>query len=303
MGEPKFPSLVDSSMLSSASCPRQFFFKYCMNLASMGTNVHLHAGKVLAHAVQTVRNSYYRDGKSEMESVYDGTEVFFNTWGDFEPPQYGSGKFKDFINLANALFSYFRQYPLERDDIQPFRRENGDPAVEFTFAVPLPIKHPETGDPIFYGGRSDMVGVWNRINCVVDEKTTYTFNDDWAKNFILRGQFLGYNWAGQQMGMDTRATVVRGIAIQASGIKHLEARLLHQQWQIDRWYKQMLLKVENLIWNWNKFKQTGDIDAMSMSYGDACTSYGGCEMQDLCTSENPANWYSSFTERNWDPLA
>lgn len=303
MKEPTFPSLVDSSMLSSADCHRQFFFKYCLNLASMGTNVHLHAGKVLALAIQEVRNAFYREGMSELEAVYWGTEVFFKAWGDYEPPAFGSGKFKDFINVGNALFSYFRQYPLATDEIQPYRKANGDPAVEFTFAIPLPIEHPDTGDPIFYGGRSDMVGVWNRQNAIVDEKTTYTFPDNWTMQFQLRGQFIGYCWAGQQNGMGTTAAIVRGIGIQQSGIKHLEARMLYPQWQIDRWHQQMLRKVEGLVASYRDYKKSLDLDSISMSYGNACSAYNGCEMIDLCTSQNPENWYSSFGERNWDPLA
>lgn len=297
-----FPSLIDSSMLSSAACHRQFFFKHCLNLASMGTNVHLHAGRVLARAVQEVRNAFYREGKTELESIYAGFEIFISEWGDYEPPAFGSGKFKDFINVANALFSYFRQYPLATDEIQPYFRSNGDPAVEFTFAIPLPIEHPDTGEPIFYGGRSDMIGVWNKANAVVDEKTTYTFPDNWQKQFLLRGQFIGYCWAGQQSGMDTKAAIVRGIGIQQSGIKHLEARLLYQQWQIDRWHSQMLMKVRGLIESYKAYKEQG-LDAIPMSYGDACSSYGGCEMMDLCTSEHPENWYNSFQPRDWNPLA
>lgn len=301
--EASFPSLVDSSMLSSAGCHRQFFFKYCLNLASMGTNVHLHAGGALAYGVQKTREAFYRDGKSELEAVYEGFEAYIERYGDFEPPDFGTGKFKDFINVGNAFFSYFRQYPLASDEIQPYRRDNGDPAVEFTFAIPLPIEHPDTGEPIFYGGRSDMVGVWNRQNAVVDEKTTYVFGDNWTKQFLLRGQFIGYCWAGQQSGMDTSAAIVRGIGIQQSGTKHLEARFLYPQWQIDRWYKQMLLKVQGLANSYKGYKESLDLDSLPMSYGDACTAYSGCEMIDLCTSEHPENWYDSYGERNWNPLA
>lgn len=296
-----FPSLIDSSMLSSASCPRKFIFQYCLNLAPYETSVHLFAGKCLARAVQEVRNSFYREGKNEKDSLYDGFEIFISEWGGYEAPAFGSGKFKDFINMANALFSYFRQYPLATDEIQPLRKDNGDPAVEFTFAIPLPLSHPDTGEPIFYGGRADMVGVYNSLNCVVDEKTTYTFPDTWQKQFQMRGQFIGYCWAGQQSGMKTSMAVVRGIGVQQSGIKHLEAKLLFQQWQIDRWYAQMLLKVEKLIGEYQAAKERG-IDAAQMSYGNDCSSFSGCEMMDLCTSENPESWYSSFSPRNWNPL-
>jgi hypothetical protein len=301
--EAKFPSLIDSSMLSSAGCARKFFFQYCLNLAAGETSVHLHAGKVLARAVQEVRNCFYKEGMSEKDSLYAGFECFIGEWGDYESPQFGSGKFKDFINMANALVSYFRQYPLETDEIQPLRKADGSPAVEFTFAIPLPIQHPDSGDPIFYGGRADMVGVWNGMNAIVDEKTTYTFPESWIKQFTMRGQFIGYCWAGQQSGMETNCAVVRGIGVQQSGIKHQEAKLLFPQWQIDRWYEQMIRKVQHLVEEYRNYKATQDLDSLSMSYGNECSSYSGCEMMDLCTSENPESWFDSYGERNWDPLA
>lgn len=302
---PSFPALIDSSMLTSSSCPKKFFFQYCLNLAPYDISTHLHAGGVLADALRVTRMSYYHEKKDFKTAFLDGTRQFFLKWGEFEAPLGGSGsaKFKDFINVFAAFMSYFREYYPGSDYIQPYIKENGEPAVEFKFAIPLPIKHPVSGDPILYGGRSDLIGIYNSMQCIVDEKTTYAFSDNWSKPFQMRGQFIGYVWAAQQSGFDLNCAVARGIGIQQSAIKHCEAIMLYPQWQIDRWYVQMLKKVQNLINEFETWQSTNDLNSLSMSYGNECSSFNGCEMMDLCTSENPENWYSTFQLRNWDPLA
>jgi len=95
--------------------------------------------------------------------------------------------------------------------------------------------------------------------------------------------------------MPVNMCVVRGIGIQQKSIKHLEAILQYPQWQIDRWYSEMLYKVNTLIgfWKANEFP---------MNYGDICSAYGGCPMMDLCQVKQPENWVDSFETRIWSPL-
>jgi len=40
------------------------------------------------------------------------------------------------------------------------------------------------------------------------------------------------------------------------------------------------------------------------SYGDACSSYGGCHFTDLCVSHprHFSQWASDYAIRRWDPL-
>ena len=140
-----------------------------------------------------------------------------------------------------------------------------------------------------------MIGQYQNSVCIVDEKTSYSFSSDWASNFAMRGQFLGYTWAAQQFKMPVNMCVVRGIAIQQKSIKHLEAILQYPQWQVERWYEEMLQKVSLLILYWKA-------QNYPMNYGDICSSYGGCPMMDLCQVREPENWVESFETRVWNPL-
>lgn len=288
----KFPQVLDSTILLTSACPTKFFYKHCLHLAPAQKSIHLHAGGAFAQALQTVREKFYRDNETLERSLFEGMREFIKYWGEYEPP---IGTYKDFVNVLSAVFDYFHTYNPQSDYIQPFRRADGSPAVEFTFGIPLPIMHPANGEPLIYAGRCDMIGEYSNLLAVVDEKTTYSFSADWSKIFAMRGQFLGYTWAAQQFNMPVNLCIVRGIAIQQRSIKHLEAIFQFPQWQIDRWYQEMLQKVVYLKTCW-------ELNEFPLNYGDICGSYGGCEMMDLCTSQNPEAWFNSFEKREWNPL-
>lgn len=287
-----FPNVLDSTILLTSACPTKFFYQFCLGLAPLEKSVHLHAGGAFAHGVEAVRKNFYLLKQPLDIALMNGWREFMNYWGDYESP---SNSYKDFVNVSAALFDYFYQYNPSNDYVQPYTKVDGTPAVEFTFSIPLPILHPDTGLPLIYAGRCDMIGLYNGILCVVDEKTSYSFPAEWARLFSMRGQFLGYTWAAQQFDMPATMCIVRGVAIQQRSIKHLEAIMQFPQWQIERWYQEMLIKVQYLVDCW-KAKD------FPLNYGDICSSYGGCPMLDLCTSQQPEAWLSSFTTRRWNPL-
>ena len=289
----EFPQVLDSTMMSKSVCPIKFFYEHCMNLAPIEKSIHLHAGGAFAHGVETVRKAYYIQKLPLEECLFIGWRAFIDYWGDYDAPH---NSYKDFTNVSTALFDYFHQYHPANDYVQPLIKADGNPAVEFTFSIPLPIDHPVSGEPLVYAGRCDMIGLYNEhTTCIVDEKTTYTFPIDWAKLFAMRGQFIGYTYAAQYFGMPASMCIVRGVGIQQKSIKHLEAILTFPQWQIDRWYQEMLKKVENLKNCWIEKE-------FPLNYGNECSAYGGCGMLDLCTSENPSVWFDTFSVRKWNPL-
>lgn len=287
-----FPNVIDSTILLSTACPTKFFYQFCLGLSPVEKSVHLHAGGAFAHGVEAVRKNFYLEKQPLDIALLNGWREFMNYWGDYESPD---NSYKDFANVSAALFDYFHNYNPSNDYIQPFIKSDGTPAVEFTFALPLPIKHPDTGEFLIYAGRCDMLGMYQNMGCIVDEKTSYSFPAEWAKLFSMRGQFIGYTWAAQQFGFPISMCVVRGIAIQQRSIKHLEAIMQFPQWQIDRWYEEMLVKVQYIVDVWKK-------KDFPLNYGDICSAYGGCPQLDLCTSQNPEAWLPSFSIRRWNPL-
>jgi len=294
--QPVFPRAIDSTMLACSGCEMKFFIEYCLRRGPTTKSPDLHAGGAFASAIETTRRAYWFHKKSKEESLFDGVRTLMDYWGGYEPPdKYNRPHVKTFVNTVGALDSYFLEYPLDKDPFEIDINDKGEPSLEFTFAVPLPIAHPVTGDPVLYAGRCDAIGSYAGIPCAADEKTTASIGRRWGGQWNMRGQFLGYVWAAQQYGYNLNSMLVRGIAIQVSQYQHIFELVTYPQFIIDRWADKMVNKIQSLVDCFQKMK-------FEYSFGDACASYGGCWATSICEREKPEDWYSSYPERIWDPL-
>lgn len=298
---PELPEYLDSTMRSAfVSCPMKFYNEFVLRLAPAEKSIHLVAGGAIASALEAARNAYYAEGKSLTEARYAAFAAHQRGWEDWPiDGDYSNAKnpINTWASLDDPTDGYFTRYPLDRDHIKPAHHENGRPAIEFSFAVPLPVEHPVTGHPFLYCGRFDMLGETAGACWVVDEKTTgRSFPANWVDQWKLRGQFLGYTWAARQHGYNCQGAIVRGILIQKTQIKHLETPPMSiPEWMIVKWYQQLVADTKRLVECWN----TGHWD---QSFGDACSSYNGCPYVELCTAREPEMWYGDFADRNWNPL-
>ena len=295
---PRFPPVVDATMLACYdACPTKFWYEYVNCISGLAVSPDLHAGGAMARGFEVTRKAFYLHKMPPTTALTKGIKAFFRFWGDFEPPPDGFGRThaKDFINTGDALLDYFREYPLETDPIQPYIMTGDIPAIEFTFALPLPIIHPESGDPILYGGRLDMLGYYKNFLAVIDEKTTKSIQSNITRTCSMRGQFLGYIWAAQQMGIPVTAAIIRYIAIQKTQTKHVQHLMQVSEGHIEKWHGNMLKRVQRMVDDYQKGE-------WELSFGDACGSYGGCSFLDLCTSRQPEAWFDTYQRRIWNPL-
>lgn len=295
---PEFPEMIDSSMLSYfKSCPRKFFYSYMLHLKPNTESHHLLAGHAFASGLEAARNAFYGEGKPVDEAIVIGAVALIQDWGDFQTPD---GKKKQLDVMLGAYMDYFIEYPMDRDHLQPLYYADNRPAIEFTFAIPLPVNHPETGQPLLYVGRCDMVGVHQStgFNYAVDEKTAEQLGPWWVQQWDLRSQFTGYTWACNEHGIPVKGAVVRGIGIMAAEYKYAEVISTRPKWMIDEWYTQMIRDLERLKLMW----ADGHFDA---DFGDACAAYGGCPFRGACTT-TPQNREvvldMDFTPRKWNPV-
>lgn len=308
--ELSFPTQIDSTMLATFdSCPQKFFIEYFLHLAPTGRSPDLHAGGAFATALEHTRRALYMHDLPLADAILPGLRAFMQYWGDYEPPEDHP---KSRTNTFNAVLDYFAEYPPAQDPVQPYINEAGEPAVEFTFAEPTEILHPETQQPILHVGRFDMLGVYNKsLLAVVDEKTTKALGAMWAKQWMMRGQFIGYCRAAQRAGFDCSTAIIRGIAIQKTQYKHMQVIESFPRWQIERWWDETQRKIAQMIDYWHMTKYIIEHNGLDYekihrmwpySYGDACSSYGGCSFAHLCTVERPSEWYDNYSLRFWDPL-
>ncbi len=303
-----FPLYVDSSMLTTwRACRRKHYWSTLRSLYPMGKSVHLIAGGAFAGGIEAARRACFSAPIPEHftleELAYAALPPFARLWGDFVPEERSS---KTFDNTFNALVHYLEHYHPGTDELQPMLRPDGSPAVEYKFAVPIDgVTHPETGDPILFSGRFDMVGTLNGVPCIVDEKTTGSLGFNWADKWDLRGQFLGYIWALRKQGIDVSHAVINGIAILKTKNEIQRAVVKYPEHMIARWEAQMTADIMEMIRSYKHFLAgVRSFDTTyTYNFADSCESYGGCAFAVLCGARDPEPFTSNYIKYRYDPLS
>lgn len=288
-----FPDVIDNTAREQFRlCPQHFFYSTIGKISSNPPSVDLHAGGAYAMGLEVLRKSFYDEGLSQEEALERGVEALIRFYGSYDPPE---GHVKTSERMAGALVSYVEKYPLAEDFLKPYRLANGKSAVEFTFAIPLDIPHPETGNPILYAGRFDMLAVMNDTLFVEDDKTTKQLGQTWGAQWDLNSQFTGYCWAAKAHDLPVAGAVIRGQSILKTGYGHAQAIIYRPQWMINRWLTQLYRDIERMIETW----KSGYYD---YALGGACSHYGGCPFKRLCASPEPQNWLDGYYMRKvWNP--
>lgn len=294
MSRMPFPEVVDSTILATfRSCPYKFNLSYVEHWKPKGESVHLVAGKAYADGLERARRAHWEFGKSPDEALAIGIGALLKSYGDFDPPE-SSAKTPD--RMVGALESYFAQYGWDTDSAQPAQIGNRW-GIEFSFAEPLPVLHPVTGQPLIYSGRADCIVNYAGGLYILDDKTTSSLGDSWLNQWGLRSQFTGYCWAARNVGLSPAGVLVRGVSILKTKYGHAQVPTQRAGWEIARWLDQTCRDLERAIAQW----QAGVWD---MNLDHACTEYGGCAFsREVCKSESPETWLPvAFQRKRWDPL-
>ncbi|MCK5644197.1 MAG: PD-(D/E)XK nuclease family protein [Gammaproteobacteria bacterium] len=290
-----FPELIDSTMRNDyVSCEIKFEYARSYGLSAKGGSVHLIAGGAFAKGVEVVRKLVYRDGMELMDALVQGVLAAWTEYGAFEPGDKYVAKSAE--RVAYALVEYFTEYPPTTDKIQPYYRADGKPAIEFEFSFPLETLHPETGNPLLYGGRFDMVGEYLSSLWVVDEKTATRLGPQWLRSFTLRGQLLGYVYAAKSFGLPVNGFIVRGLSFLRDYYGHAEVVEVVPEYRLEQWREQIEIDAARMV----KSYQDG---RFSWALGEACNAYGGCPFKSLCDKQHWQEWWQQYFEIDyWNPL-
>ena len=292
---PMFPHTVDSTIIGTMrSCLQKGFLQYVQHWKPKAQSVHLVAGGAFAAGIEAARRAFFLQGASPADAEGAGLAELIRHYGDFECP---ADSAKSLERMCGALEFYFERYPLGGDGADPIAFADGRRGIEFSFAEPLDILHPVTGDPILYTGRSDMIA--HRANGIYtyDEKTTSSLGASWGRQWEMRSQFTGYAWAARQQGVKVAGTIVRGVSILKTKYDTIEVPTYRADHEIDLWYAQVHRDVRRMIQAWEEGYWDYNLDG-------ACTDYGGCSFVKVCKSDTPENWLPVYFEKKvWDPLA
>lgn len=304
-----FPRAIDNTMRSTFnSCAGKFAYAHLAGIAPIKKSIHLEAGGAFASGIEHARKAFYVEGKPESESVGIGAEALIRAWGTYEAPDDAT---KTLDRMLGALDFYFSVFPMSQDYVVPYMDPNGKMGIEFSFAVPLPIAHPQSGDPIIYCGRFDMLGLHkNGSVLAVDEKTASQLGATWSRNWNLDSQFTGYIAGARSYNVPVAGAVIRGISILKTKYDSAEALIYRADWEINRWYGQLLRDVTKMVAIWKAaraFQEAGrtwhnnvDMD-WALDKSD-CNAYGGCTYESLCRQQDPRSLIPiEFVKHFWDP--
>lgn len=314
-----FPRYVDNSMLDAfKTCPQKAFKSHFEHWKPREPSVDLHAGKAYASGLEVARRAFYERGWSVQLSKDAGLDALEHAYGDFECPEYSP---KTRARMLEALdFTLGDEWALGADKATPIVLPSGKRGIEFSFAEPLPVDHPETGDPVIFVGRADQIVSFLGGAFVEDDKTTgKSFAYNWADQWELRAQFSGYVWAARRGHIEVDGCLVRGLYIGGRskeikkkcsecgaapgtkhnvfcGLKRQQHVTYRQPWEVERWLQQTVRTVGHMIEAW----RTAQWD---YNLGDACSQYRGCHFLRACKNQRPEAWMPAlFVRRRWDPL-
>lgn len=297
MTRPPFPAVLDSTIIAAfRSCPQKMFLEFVQHHKPKEPSVHLHAGGAYAAGQEAVRRAYYIRGESADVALEDGIAALLKHYGSFDCPDDSA---KSASRTAGALEFYYSRYPLGVDTAVPVELPGGGRGIEFSFAEPLlELSHPETGDPLLYCGRMDMICKKDGLVLIEDDKTASQLGASWPRQWDLRSQFTGYKWGAEKAaGLHIDGTLVRGVSILKTKYDTMEAITYRPDWQVERWYSQLLRDIRRMIACWEEGYWDYNLD-------HACTEYGGCLFRSVCLAKDPAQILEQlYSRRRWDPLA
>lgn len=292
--KPPFPEVWDSTMIAAGrSCPRKLYLSYVEHWKPSAQSVHLVAGSAFAAGLERARQEFYVRGRPPAEAEAAGLDILWKRYGGFECPE---DEAKSPMRTAGALEYYFSQYPLGADGATPhfFGPNHG---IEFSFAQPLPVNHPVTGEPLIFAGRADMAADTMGALYLFDEKTTKSLGASWSNQWEMRSQFTAYCWGFREYGLKPAGVIVRGIAILKESYNTQQAITYRPNWRIDQWLDQTCRDLE-------RYKLMWEAGVWDMNLDNACNEYGGCPFaRRVCPSEYPDPWLEQYFHRKrWDPL-
>lgn len=313
-----FPSVLDNTIVSTwETCPVKCVLGHFFHLKPRGPQVHLDAGKAYAKALEVYRGHFYGKGplKGDFEqSLVEGLRALCRSFGYdedvdrvFEPTK------KSFIRMAELYVRYFDHFGSKTDPMRP-AEISGEIMVEKSFTLELGLKHPDTGEPLLYHGRYDMLADYHGGLFVYDDKTCSQLGKTWASQWDFRSQFDGYCYGARANGYPVVGAIVRGSCVYAQDVGYAESISYRKPWELDKWWQDLHEAVYNMIayygrmkeWEASKKEGTPLVNAIGQvpsrgKFSGACQDYGGCEMQQMCKAQNPARWVSEYQVRVWDP--
>ncbi len=256
------------------------------------TSIHLTAGGAYAKGMEAMRLSFFFKNPGNEDAAFCAAFIAATkhyAWADQH-----NVPTKSWASIILGIDFYMRAFPLATEKYKPFLHKDR-PTVEFSFALPISVNHPETGQPLLYHGRMDQI-VKDTEMLLSDDKTTSSLGQNFRDRWRLEGQFTGYVWGTHQFGLPVKGVLVRAMSFQKSGLQKESFIVYRSGWMIKEWLVSTIHTINEMIhyWKMNEFPS---------NLSTSCNAYGGCDFLNSCESENPEIWLpGNFVRRRWNPV-
>lgn len=300
-----FPIILSNTDMSLWSqCQLRWFRERCQNLRKGGAkNINLEAGAGFARGMEVTRKAFYNGKLPSAEAVQLGYDAILES-------MYKAGATDDTLKsperMALALLEYFKEFPLESEEVVPSELEDGSHGIEHKMTAELPIIHPELKVPLIFKGKLDMLATSLGRTYIVDEKTTKAISYNQGDLLQTQGQFIGYAWLARQLGITVVGVKVRKVAIQIKEIKIREFEVPITDWMINLWEQSMLQKVSEMVKFYGDTLNGTEFQvAFTPDFSLGCTAYHSvCPFTAGCTSKYGENFLATeFEQLVWDSEA
>jgi hypothetical protein len=291
---PEFPQVIDNTILQAwARCKRYAYLTYFCHYKRVEENTHLIAGAAFAAGMEAYRKElYFNSGDSKL-SLVKGFIAICQTYGDHVPMV----PTKTMQNVILALLHYHNNFPKELEKFIPVSLF-GQEGVEFSFAVPLNFKNPQTGEPVIFCGRADQIVYGSQFEqyFIEDDKTTSQLGTTWGKQWELDSQMTGYVWAARKYKVDIKGALIRGFCFYNNRIEHTQVLTHRQKHELEDWENMVYSRLEEMRVAWVKKYYT---PALNKNCGD----FGGCVLQQYCKYDHkPEILKADYKRIKWDPV-
>lgn len=304
----------DSVSLSAAlSCPRRYYYQSIKGYVPRNPNYaialvfgilfhegleHYHRARAKGadhnEAVEAaVKHLIAQPATATLPDDSDIEVMKETTDEDDDGVTFRNSKLRTRYYLFRAVVWYLDNY--ENEQFSTVILPSGEPAVEQSFRVPLPID--VAGTQLILCGHIDRVVSFNDFYYVVDYKTTKSLTTQFFAMFNLSHQMTGYTVGGNViLDKPVQGVWIDGAALQVGGVKFGRAETRRTPSQIGEYFD-MLGKVVADVIHYDKT----DNWPMNTSACYFCDFKGICS---LPPELRPAYLKAQFEQKpGWNPLA
>lgn len=287
----------DSTSLGELkTCARKYYYRILLGLSPRDLSVHLKFGLGFHGALER-----YDHARAAGADFQEGARVALKwvmdyTWDHkMGRPWLSSDPNKNRGTLIRTVVWYLDQF--QNDPIETLILANGKPAVELSFAIPLPFESSK-GEPFILSGHLDRVGHFASGLYIADRKTTkWTLSKSYFDQFSPHNQFSTYIFAGKVAYDLPIAGLIVDAAQVGVGFSRFERQIVPRtREETDEW----LVGLRHWLRMAEYFAEAGEWPMNESS----CGNYGGCAFRPIC-SKTPgarAQWLATgFDKQIWDP--